>query len=181
MNFKINFLNKVPLLLFCYSNYAISLPEITNDGVVHLQGELFYAPCTIDLNTHDQTIELGEFSSRDGKENQISAHRQIDIRLLKCIFKSVKGERANDEQYYQIAFELVGSHLPFTQQGRDGLIYPEIRDESGIEILLGEPVKSRRIDNSNVTLKYSIQLRNFGAQLMTDKYQSLLKFRMDYY
>lgn len=60
-------------------------PLTVQGGTVHFQGSIVNSPCVVDVNSADQTVNLGQFqSSNFVKTGDTSSPVNFDINLISC-------------------------------------------------------------------------------------------------
>ena len=172
---------KTLFLLLSVSGVANALSERPDDGIVYLRGEVFSTPCSIDLKTRDQTIELDNLTESGIKKNGTGQRHYFTIHLIKCLLKPASGNTVSDGEYYTLAFDQVENKDTFAIYGNVTGLALNLWAADGMRAEPGKPLAASDMDKDKMDLNYSVQIIRDGSPLRTGDYQSLLRFRMDYY
>lgn len=151
------------------------------DGAVVITGAVLHTPCAIDLDSRDQTIDLGHTPVSDIAARGYGPTRAFTVRLINCLIKPSPGSRKYDSEYYQITFEPVTDATRFSVRGDAKGIELAIRDNAGHMAEPGVAIPAREVNADSTDLNYSLQLISNGQPLKAGNYQSLIRFKMDYY
>jgi len=173
--------SKTLFLLLCVIGVANAQPERPNDGIVYLRGEVFSTPCSIDLKTRDQTIELDSLTESEIKKRGTGQRHHFTIHLVKCLLKPATGNTTSDGEYYTLAFDQVDNNDTFAIYGNVAGLTLNLWDAGGMRAEPGKPLAASDMDKDKMDLNYSVQIIRDGSPLRTGNFQSLLRFRMDYY
>ncbi|AOO58988.1 fimbrial protein [Raoultella ornithinolytica] len=168
-----------PFLLSGYCLPLIAAPQ--GEGAVFIRGEVLYTPCAIDLDSRDQTIEMGDTPVSDIATKGYGPTRTFTIRLINCLMLPAPGNSKYDSEYYQITFEPMTGTARFAIRGEAQGIELAIRDTEGNMAQPGVAFPAREVTAGSMNLNYSLQLVSNGQPLKAGDYQSLIRFRMDYY
>jgi P pilus assembly protein, pilin FimA len=172
---------KTLFLLLCVSGAANALPERHDDGIVYLRGEVYSTPCSIDLKTRDQTIELDTLTESAINKSGTGLRHHFTVHLIKCLLKPTSGNTASDGEYYTLAFDQVENNGNFAIYGNVAGLALNVWDAEGMRAEPGKPLSASDMDKDKMDLNYSVQIIRDGSPLRMGNYQSLLRFRMDYY
>lgn len=172
----------VKMLPFLLSGYCLPLIAASQgEGAVLIKGEVLYTPCAIDLDSRDQTIDMGETPLSDIAQKGYGPTRAFTVRLINCLILPSPGNSKYDSEYYQITFEPMSGHERFGVHGDARGIELAIRDNHGNVATPGVAFPAREVTVGSMNLNYSLQLVSNGQTLRAGNYQSLIRFRMDYY
>ncbi|MFP2693923.1 fimbrial protein [Enterobacter ludwigii] len=172
----------VKTLPFLLSGYCLPLiAENQGEGAVFIKGEVLYTPCAIDLDSRDQTIDMGETPVSEIATKGYGPTRIFTVRLINCLMLPSPGNRKYDSEYYQITFEPMTGAERFSVRGDAQGIELTIRDTDGHIAEPGVAFPAREVTAGSMSLNYSLQLVSNGKPLKAGDYQSLIRFRMDYY
>ncbi|MCK7104467.1 type 1 fimbrial protein [Enterobacter cloacae] len=169
----------LPFLLsgYCLPLFAANLGE----GAVLIQGAVLYTPCAIDLDSRDQTIDMGDTPVSEIATKGYGPTRAFTVRLINCLMLPTPGNSKYDSEYYQITFEPMIGTERFSVHGDAQGIELAIRDIDGNIAAPGVAFPAREVTAGSMNLNYSLQLVSNGQPLIAGDYQSLIRFRMDYY
>lgn len=174
-----NIFKVVPFLMFfvCLSLLASEQGE----GSVIIRGAVIYTPCSIDLDSRDQTIDMGHTPVLDIEKKGYGPSRAFSVRLVNCFIQPSKGHEKYDSEYYQITFEPIDGARRFTVHGDAEGVELSIRDTNGFVAEPGVAFPARMVTPGSMNLDYLLQLVSNGQPVIAGDYQSLIRFRMDYY
>lgn len=147
-------------------------------GKVTFTGSIIDAPCSIDPNSVDQTVDLGAVSNVSLLKGGNSAPKPFDIHLEKCSLETAK---------------LVTTTFDGAP-GKDGLLGMTgdakgasiaITDGNNNVIKLGQPTTENTISagSTETTLSFSAYLKGDGGEAETiipGKFQSVANFILNY-
>ena len=91
------------------------------------------------------------------------------------------GHSPFDSEYYQITFDPMTGTDRFDIRGEAEGIELTIRDIDGNLALPGVALPAKEVTRGNISLHYALQIISDGQPLRSGTYQSLIRFRMDYY
>ncbi|MHC9516599.1 fimbrial protein [Enterobacter mori] len=151
------------------------------EGAVLIQGAVLYTPCAIDLDSLDQTIDMGDTPLSEIATKGYGPTRAFTVRLINCLMLPTPGNIKYDSEYYQITFEPMTGAERFSVYGDAQGIELAIRDTEGNVAVPGVAFPAREVMAGSMNLSYSLQLVSNGQPLKAGGYQSLIRFRMDYY
>ncbi|MGC0850361.1 fimbrial protein [Pantoea agglomerans] len=175
----IKIVKTLPFLLsgFCLPLFAAQ----QGGGAVIIKGEVFYTPCAIDLDSRDQTIDMGVTPLSEIATKGYGPTRTFTVRLINCLMLPKPGQSQYDSEYYQITFEPMTGTDRFSIQGDAEGIELAIHDTDGNHAQPGIPFPAKEVTTGSMSLNYALQLVSNGQTLKAGDYQSLIRFRMDYY
>ncbi|HDT6566276.1 TPA: type 1 fimbrial protein [Enterobacter cloacae] len=172
----------VKTLPFLLSGYCLPLFAANQgEGAVLIQGAVLYTPCAIDLDSRDQTIDMGDTPVSEIATKGYGPTRAFTVRLINCLMLPTPGNSKYDSEYYQITFEPMIGTERFSVHGDAQGIELAIRDIDGNIAAPGVAFPARKVTAGSMNLNYSLQLVSNGQPLKAGDYQSLIRFRMDYY
>ncbi|WP_437749979.1 fimbrial protein (plasmid) [Enterobacter mori] len=172
----------VKAFLFLVSGYApLLMADSQGEGVVFIKGEVLYTPCAIDLDSRDQTIDMGDTPVSEIATKGYGPTRKFTIRLINCLMLPPPGQTQYDSEYYQITFDPISGSERFAIRGDAEGIELAIRDTQGYIAQPGIALPAREVLAGTMDLNYSLQVISNGEPLKSGAYQSLIRFRMDYY
>lgn len=161
------------------SSAALAYPDMGH-GDVALQGSILNAACTIDINSRDQSIDMGIIPVGEIVRNGRSVAKPFSIRLTNCVLHRTDSALPN-WQYFEVTFdgnrdgELIGV------DGEAEGIALQVSDELGNIAQPGVPLPSVMLTSSEKTLNYSLYLVPNYQKFKSGKYRTTVRFKMDYY
>jgi len=146
-------------------------------GTVTFTGSIIDAPCSINPDSVDQTVNLGEVSNVALKNGGTSNPRPFSIKLEQCDTSTLKT--------VQTTFSGAASSgnpdlLGITGTAKGASI--AITDGSGQVITLGSPTPAQKLQDGNNTLAFSAYLQGDGASatVVPGSFQSVADFTLSY-
>ncbi|MFT4291100.1 fimbrial protein [Enterobacter sp.] len=174
-----NIMKAFPFLLSSYCLPLIAASQ--GEGAVLIQGAVFYTPCAIDLDSRDQTIDMGDTPVSEIATKGYGPTREFSVRLINCLMLPKPGHNQYDSEYYQITFEPMTGSERFAIRGEAQGIELAIHDTEGYRAQPGVAFPAKEVTAGSMNLNFSLQLVSNGQPLKAGDYQSLIRFRMDYY
>ncbi|MBU9828520.1 type 1 fimbrial protein [Rahnella sp. FC061912-K] len=172
-------LNKIVLGL----SFAMSIASFANaadqgHGTVTFTGSIIDAPCSIDPDTIDQTVNLGQVSNVALLDKGASAPKYFEIRLENC---SILEDKANT----------VTATFSGATGGTDGMLGMTgtaagasiaMADMSGKLIKLGTATAAQAVSVGNNTLGFTAYLQGDGASegITPGDFKSVANFTLAY-
>jgi type 1 fimbria pilin len=148
-------------------------------GTVTFTGSIIDAPCSIDPDTIDQTVNLGQVSNVVLAENGntgTSTPKNFEIRLEKCNI----GDKGKSVTATFTGAEGGNGLLGITGSAKGASI--AVADGSGKTIELGKPITAQALQNGNNTLLFSAYLQGDGASasIVPGDFKSIANFTLAY-
>jgi len=170
------------ILLLLLNILSIGRVNATDSGSgrVHISGMIIDTACAIDVNSIDQTIDMGvvpiSLIIRDGQGKT----KDFSINLVKCVLdKSEKN--LSIKRNFQITFDGYNDDNLFGVDGEAKGVAMKISDSEGHIAEPGTALPAGNIDTTDMSLKYTLQLVSNNKKLQAGDYTSTIKFKMDYY
>ncbi len=149
-------------------------------GKVLMSGEIVDTACTIETDSRDQIIDMGIIPLSIIKEFSKAPPKNFNIRLVGCRWERYSSNK-NQWQTFDVTFDGPGVDNFFTVTGEAKGVQLEIRDEQGIQVIPGKTLPKKSIASGDMSLKYTLQLVTNHQRLQPGSYQTLLRFKIDYY
>lgn len=173
---------KISLLVLLLNMSAVSQAWSSDmgSGRVKMAGSIIDTACAIDINSIDQTFDMGVVPTgriiRDGQ----SVKKSITIKLVKCVLNK-NDENLTQWKYFTVTFDGMNDDGLFTVNGDAKGIAIKILDSNGNVAKPGVPLPSEEIEEGEMSLDYSIQIVGNHKVLHAGEYNSIIKYKMDYY
>ncbi|ROR08830.1 fimbrial protein [Erwinia sp. JUb26] len=161
--------------------YSSGLMSSDNgQGRVNMIGSIIDAACAIDINSIDQTIDMGVVPvSRIVRDGQ-SVKKNFSINLINCVLN--KSDKDSTRwQYFTITFDGLNDDGLFSVEGDAKGIAIKIIDNSGSIARPGLALPPGKIESGDISLNFSMQLVSNHRALQAGDYNAVIKFKMDYY
>ncbi|MEZ2831042.1 fimbrial protein [Serratia liquefaciens] len=147
-------------------------------GTVTFTGSIIDAPCSIDPNTIDQTVDLGQVSNVALLDKGTSAPKYFEIRLENCsltegkantVTATFNGATGGTEGMLGMTGTASGASIAMT-------------DMSGKLIKLGEATTAQEVTVGNNTLGFTAYLQGDGASagVTPGDFKSVANFTLAY-
>ncbi|WP_426445661.1 fimbrial protein [Siccibacter colletis] len=146
-------------------------------GTVTFTGSIIDAPCSINPDSVDQTVNLGEVSNVALKNGGTSNPRSFNIKLEQCDTSTLKTVQTT---FTGAASTGNPDLLGITGTAKGASI--AITDGSGQVITLGSPTPAQKLQDGNNTLAFSAYLQGDGASatIVPGSFQSVADFTLSY-
>ncbi|MFV8979241.1 fimbrial protein [Serratia fonticola] len=149
-------------------------------GYVDLQGNILHAPCTIDTNSRDQSIDMGITPIGEIARNGRGVSKPFSIRLINCVMHRTESALSHG-QYFEITFDGKRDGEFIGIEGEAEGIALQVSDELGNIAQPGVPLPSVMLASSEKTLNYSLHLVPNYQRFKSGEYRTTVRFKMDYY
>jgi len=149
-------------------------------GKVSMHGEIVDTACAIKTESRDQTIDMGVIPLNVLKQFGKAPPKPFNIQLVECRWErypSTKGEW----QTFNVTFDGPANGEFFTLNGEAKGVQLSIRDSQGIPVLAGKPLPEGELISGKMIMNYELQLVADNQRLQAGSYQTLLRFKIDYY
>ncbi|MBE4976533.1 MULTISPECIES: fimbrial protein [Serratia] len=182
---KLNKIMMVAAVAFGLSSTAFAADQ--GHGKVTFTGSIIDAPCSINPDSIDQTVELGQISKAALVSGGKSTPRNFSIALENCTF-------ANDEKgnplKNKVALTFTGMEsnatptnglLGITGTAKGASV--AITDGSGTVIKLGQPTKAQTLQGGSNTLNFAAYLQGDAAStavITEGEFQAVADFTLAY-
>ncbi|WP_017349692.1 fimbrial protein [Pantoea sp. A4] len=152
----------------------------TGSGTVTFTGAIIDAPCSINPNSVDQTVNLGQISNAElatDKNTGTSTPQPFYIKLENCTtatLKSVQSTFTGPKSLWD------ADSLGINGSAEGASII--LKDGSGAKIKLGEKTTAQALQDGNNTLSYSAYLQGGGslAVIKPGNFQTVSNFTLSY-
>jgi len=159
-------------------------PGEQGHGTVTFTGSIIDAPCSIDPDTIDQTVDLGQVSNAALKDKGQSTPMPFEIRLQNCTFEPEGGSGKDKNSSVSVTFNGATG-------GTDGMLGMTgtaqgasiaMTDMSGKLIKLGTATSLQNLGVGNNTLGFTAYLQGDGASegITPGDFKSVANFTLAY-
>ena len=169
----INFL----LLLFLlapYSQYIYSKDSM----YLTMQGSIMDTACAIDTGSYEQSIDMGTLPISLLRNQGQGQEQPFFITLIGCKLTSYTGE---PWKTFEISFDGLANGDWFATSGTARGVALSLADTNGIAILPGKKLAQQNIQTGKHILGYQLRLVSDRTPLRVGKYQTSIRFKLDYY
>ncbi|EKT60762.1 fimbrial protein [Providencia burhodogranariea] len=150
------------------------------NGYVTVEGSIIDSPCAIDAGSRNQSIKLKTIPISQMIHDKAGPTRPFSIRLINCVLTPLTPGKP-DWQAFEITFDGADDGDNFRLFGNAKGVALQITDASGNHALPGKPLPARSIESGSMTLNYDMRLVANNQRLESGNYQTIVRFKMDYY
>ncbi|HBK4608754.1 fimbrial protein [Serratia marcescens] len=180
---KLNNIMMAAVVAFGMSSSAFAADQ--GHGKVTFTGSIIDAPCSINPDSIDQTVELGQISKVALLNGGQSTPRNFSIDLENCTF-ATNAQGALEKNKVALTFTGMESQannglLGITGTAKGASV--AITDGSGAVIKLGKATKAQELQNGNNTLSFSAYLQGDSASnavITEGDFQAVADFTLAY-
>ena len=146
-------------------------------GNVWLAGEIVESACTIDLDSLDQTIDMGIIPLSTMRKFGESDPKHFSIDLIECRWEELS---QNNFQGFDITFTGNTNNKYFLVNGDAKGVVLQLNDEFGAQIIPGQKNVFQGNTSEEIRNNYSFKLISNGEPLKAGSYYSLVNFSISY-
>ncbi|KKZ18011.1 fimbria A protein [Serratia marcescens] len=182
---KLNKIMMVAAVAFGLSSTAFAADQ--GHGKVTFTGSIIDAPCSINPDSIDQTVELGQISKVALLNGGKSTPRNFSIDLENCTF-ATGTQGALEKNKVALTFTGMAANatsadslLGITGTAKGAGV--AITDGSGAVIKLGKPTKAQELQNGSNTLNFAAYLQGDSAStavITEGDFQAVADFTLAY-
>jgi P pilus assembly protein, pilin FimA len=162
------------VLVFGISSFAVNAAD-QGHGTVTFTGSIIDAPCSINPDSIDQTVNLGQVANVALEDGGTSTPRPFQIKLENCTTAT-----ASTVETTFTGAEGANGLLGITGNAKGASI--AITDGTGTVVTLGEATNPQAIQDGNNTLSFSAYLKGdgTGVDIIPGDFQSIADFTLAY-
>ncbi|VEA61112.1 Fimbria A protein precursor [Serratia plymuthica] len=179
---KLNKIMLAAVIAFGASSMAHAAVQDQGHGTVTFTGSIIDAPCSINPEAVDQTVDLGQVSNVALKDGGKSTPRNFSIDLENCELTTVAPGKNNTVTLTFTGMESAANNglLGITGTAKGASI--AITDGSGEVIELGTATKAQTLQNGNNSLSFAAYLQgdNASTGVVPGDFQSIADFTLAY-
>ncbi|HIF2548598.1 TPA: fimbrial protein [Salmonella enterica] len=147
-----------------------------NHGVIHFKGEITDSPCSLDADSADQTVDLGQVSSSKLKDGGTSDATFFNIVLKDCDVDSVG--KTVSATWSGIADASLPTAWGISGEATGAGIV--LHDNSEQTINVGDTVSLGEIAKGDNTIVMSAFLKGDGQTIVPGTFESAANFQLSY-
>lgn len=171
--------------LFCCNSFANKAlmsgqKNVWWHGRADFSGEVVSPACSLFMEDAWQTINMGDVSIKNIKENIIS-EKKVNIRLANCDVR-FSGDYKKSSNRISTSFDGVTGALPnsfFLSGSASGLVL-KVVDSDGYVSAKGKTSPRILMDKDFIALEYNIQVIPDGSVISAGDYNSVLRYHVYY-
>ncbi|ALH95495.1 fimbrial protein [Acinetobacter equi] len=165
------------LLLTSSMFSLVSAQDNIQRGLVNMRGEILESACTIDINSVDQTIDMGNIpvsSVRDNNENNI---KEFELKLIDCRWGE---ETRNNLTSVDISFSGQSEADYFLLEGDARGIKLGLESISGEKIIPSETIVFEHDFTREIASRYRFRLVPDGNPVESGSFNTIVHFNISY-
>lgn len=168
------------LFLSFFIVLPIAKAASTGSGTVTMNGEITDAACNIAMESQDQVINMGVIPIAVINQLGGGPTRDVDIYLVDC--ELVKdSDPSKTWKTLQMTFDGPSKDGLFEVMGEAKGVALYMQDENQQQVLPGEALPEQEITPPTMRLSYKLRLVSDNQPLRAGAYQSIIRFKVDYY
>lgn len=173
------------LVIFILSMVAINVFAADGDDPLHgqvtLTGRIVNAACSIDLETQDQTVDMGVLPVSEIARNGSGNKKYFTINFVQCVLP-FDYQAENSSRNFSIAFNGLNKAKSFGLNGDARGVNIELQDTAGNIIEPGKAWDLAEVAEGTATkVQYALRLVSNHSVLRPGKYHTVIKFTINYY
>lgn len=163
-----------------FSTLSMAHAADQGHGKVTFTGSIIDSPCSIDPDSVDQTVELGQISNAALKDSGQSTPKNFDIKLENCSFGTPAAKNKVAVTFTGMASAAGNGLLGITGNAKGASV--AITDGSGKVIELGKPTTEQALQDGNNTLNFAAYMQGDGASatITEGDFQAVADFTLAY-
>lgn len=153
------------------------------NGTVWMNGEIIDTACAISMESKEQTIDMGVLPLGVIRSQGEGDYRDVDIYLVNCdLDKSEKpGKPAEQWSVLRMTFDGASENGLFKVFGEANGVGIYMQDENRRQVIPGDELPAQEIIPPTMRLRYQLKLVSNNSPLRAGTYQSIIRFKVDYY
>lgn len=173
-------LSKGMLFLSLFIVLPIAKAAPAGSGTVTMNGEITDAACNIAMESQDQVINMGVIPLAVINQLGGGPTRDVDIFLVDC--ELVKdSDPSKTWKTLQMTFDGPSKDGLFEVMGEARGVALYMQDENQQQVLPGQALPEQEITPPTMRLSYKLRLVPDNKPLRAGDYQSVIRFKVDYY
>lgn len=173
----------LPCLLSCILLCTLSCTAWSADdgydGRIRVQGAIFDAPCTIDMASNDQSVEIVDTVAGQRAHNVQEPQRPFRIRLVSCLQTLQQTNPVHP--IFRVSFEspVTRDNLAETNSQASDAGF-QITDSTGTVAIPGK-LSMPAWQSETAALDYTLRLTGNQKALHASTYRTIIRFTLDYF
>lgn len=173
-------LSKGMLFISLFIVPPIAQAASAGSGTVTMNGEITDAACNIAMESQDQVINMGAIPLAVINQLGGGPTRDVDIFLVDC--ELVKdSDPSKTWKTLQMTFDGPSKDGLFEVMGEARGVALYMQDENQKQVLPGQALPEQEITPPTMRLSYKLRLVSDNKPLRAGAYQSIIRFKVDYY
>ncbi len=151
--------------------------EDQGSGRVTFTGSIIEAACSVNPDSSDQEVDLGQIAASQLAGNGSSTPRNFEILLENCALDTDKANTVT-VTFGGSAADSTNKLLGITGTASGAGV--AVTDGSGTQITLGQATAARELLEGSNTLNFSAYLQGISDEISTGEFQSVADFTLAY-
>lgn len=148
-----------------------------HQGQLNMYGEILESACTIDINSLDQTIDMGSITLDSIKNINEESSKEFEIKLISCRWGN---ETESNLTSIDISFTGLYENDSFLIEGDAKGIRLGLESSSGKKIHPNQVIVFEHEFSKEVLSKYHFKLLPDGGPLIPGSFNSIVYFNISY-
>lgn len=169
-------------LLLCLDLNFINpvLGKDAGHGRLNMRGSIIESACTIDMNSLNQTVDLGVITVGELERNGRSSSIPFSINLINCTLKKLNPSASN-WRYFEITFDGENHNGLFINKGSSQGVGVALSDEKFKPSLPGIPLSQHLLSEGGISIKYYLSLTHDAGKIKAGDFNTSIKYKIDYF
>lgn len=170
-------------LLFIFSSIIFPMSYVlanSGEGKVTMNGEIIDTACAIEMDSAEQTIDMGILPTGVIRQMGVGPVRHVDIYLVNCSLEQA-GDSSKVWSNLRVTFDGASTdHGLFDVFGEARGVALYMEDADNRQVIPGEALPEQTIVPPTMRLSYTLRLAANHQTLRPGPYQSIIRFKIDY-
>ncbi|MGG4609856.1 fimbrial protein [Providencia sp. Me31A] len=174
-------IGKATVLFLSISSPYIAFADVnfnSGNGDVRMNGAIIETPCAIAMESIDQTVAFDTVPVSTLKQWGQGPRKQFTINIIGCRLPS---EDESQEMNFGMTFDGPSEKYGFSTFGSARGVALQIDNEQGQIIWPGQPIYWGSIVPGDRQLKYGLRLVSNHSVYKPGDFQSIIRFKLNYY
>lgn len=172
-------LQGIIFLAGCFA-LAQAQADYNNGGYISMNGSIVDTACAIAMDSQEQTIDMGMIPLAVIRNEGEAPHRDVDIYLVNCDLAKF-GKPEEEWASFRMTFDGPAEDGLFKVFGAAGGVALQMQDENQRHIIPGQALNEQPIVPPSMRLRYQLKLVSNNRPLRAGTFQSIIRFKVDYY
>ncbi len=177
-----NRITKMWVISLLINGFALPFSQaaMMGEGTVTLNGEITDAACSIAMNSRDQVIDMGVIPLGTIRQEGQGPTKDFEIQLVNCELVK-KSDPSQTWNALRMTFDGPAERGLFQVFGEARGVGLQLIDAKKNKVTPGEALPEETIIPPSMRLSFQLRLVSDSRPLRAGHYQSLIRFKVDYY
>ena len=155
-------------------------PVNAGAGTVTMNGQIVDAACTIAMDSRDQAIDMGMIPVGNIRQNGQGPTKDFEIQLVNCALEK-HSDPSKLWKTLSFTFDGPSTGNLFQVFGEARGVGLYMNDAGNRQVIPGKALPEEDIIPPSMRLAYQLRLMSDTHSLRPGAYQSIIRFKVDYY